>query len=102
MKIYTLTASAALCSLLLSSPAISIAGNFDQVVKQATTEIDKAKSAGYEWRDSRKILKQAQKAEKAGEHEKALKLANKAKQQGIIAVAQAEQQANSWQKSIKR
>lgn len=94
MKLHTMTAGAALCALLFT-PAISIAGGFEQSVKEATTEIDKAKAAGYEWRDSRKILKQAEKAEKAGDHEKALKLANKAKQQGIIAVAQAKQQANA-------
>lgn len=94
MKLHTITASAALCALLFT-PAISIASDFEQTVKEASAEIDNAKAAGYEWRDSRKILKQAEEAEKAGDHEKALKLANKAKQQGIIAVAQAKQQANA-------
>jgi hypothetical protein len=89
-----MTASAALCALLFA-PAISIAGDFEQSVKEATAEIDKAKAVGYEWRDSRKILKEAEKAEKAGDHEKAMKLVNKAKQQGIIAVVQAKEQANA-------
>ena len=38
-----------------------------------------------------------EKAEKAGDHEKAMKLVNKARQQGIIAVAQAKEQANAAQ-----
>lgn len=101
MKLHTIAASTALCTLLFS-PAISIAGDFEHAVKQATEEIDKAKAVGYEWRDSRKILKQAEAAEKAGEHEKAMKLVNKAGQQGIIAVAQAKQQSTSWEKSIDR
>ena len=66
-------------------------------MKQATAEIDKAKAVGFEWRDSRKLLKEAEKAEKAGDHEKAMKLVNKARQQGIIAVAQAKEQANAAQ-----
>jgi hypothetical protein len=95
MKLHTL----ALCSaftLLLSAPITSIAGSdFDKAAKDATAAIDKAKAANYEWRDSRKILKKAAKAEKAGKHDKAMKLAKKAKQQGIIAVAQAKQQKNA-------
>jgi nitrogenase molybdenum-iron protein alpha/beta subunit len=95
MKLNTIVLGTAL-TVLLSTPIASIAGDdFNKAVKEATTEIDKAKAANYEWRDSRKILKSAEKAEKAGNHAEAMKLANKAKQQGIIAVAQAKQQKNA-------
>lgn len=81
---------------LLSAPLATLAGgNFEQAKKEATAEIDNAKAAGYEWRDSRKILKKAEKAEKAGNHEEAIKLANQAKKQGINAVAQADIQKNA-------
>ncbi len=94
MKISKLAVITALCTLFAAP--LSMAGNdFAQARQDAVAEIDKARAAGYEWRDSRKILKKAEEAEKAGDHEKAMKLANKAKQQGIIAQAQAQSQANA-------
>ena len=83
----------ALCSLFML-PLTGMAGELEGAIKGATAEIDKAKALGYEWRDSRKFLKKALQAEKDGDHKKAMKLANKARQQGIIAVSQANQQAN--------
>ena len=95
MKIITISTRAALLALLIT-PLSSIAGSsFDKAVKSATAEIDKAKAAGYEWRDSRKILKKAKAAEKKGDHAKAMKLVAQAKQQGTIAVAQAKLQKNA-------
>jgi hypothetical protein len=95
MKLHAITTSAALLALL-TTPAASIAGtSFEQAKKAATTEIDNAKAAGFEWRDSRKILKKAEEAEKAGKHSDAMKLANQAKKQGIDAVAQAKVQVNA-------
>jgi hypothetical protein len=95
MKLNTIVLGTAL-TVLLSTPIASIASDdFSKAAKEATAEINKAKAANYEWRNSRKILKSAEKAEKAGNHDEAMKLANKAKQQGIIAVAQAKQQENA-------
>jgi hypothetical protein len=96
MKLRNITTALAFSAILIA-PAIATAGNageFDQAVKDATAAINKAKAAHYEWRDSRKILKQAEKAEKAGDHKKAMALANKAKEQGIIAVAQSKRYAH--------
>ena len=96
MKLRNIT-TALTFSAILIAPAIATAGNageFDQAVKEATAAIDKAKAVNYEWRDSRKILKQAEKAEKAGDHKKAMALANEAKEQGIIAVAQSKRYAH--------
>ena len=95
MKLLTLSSCAALVALL-ATPLTSIASaDFDKASKAATAEINKAKAVGYEWRDSRKILKKAAKAEKAGDHATAMELVAKAKQQGIIAVAQAASQKNA-------
>jgi nucleoid-associated protein YgaU len=48
----------------------------------------KAKAEGYQWRDTGKLIKKAEKALKAGNAEKAIKLANKAKRQAELAVQQ--------------
>ena len=81
---------------LIAAPLTAFAGSdFESARQQAVAEIDKASAAGFEWRDSRKILEQADKAEKAGDHEKAMQLVNQAKQQGMVAVAQAESQKNA-------
>lgn len=93
MRIKTIFSCAALSSLLLL-PVTGMAGEFEDALKNANAEIDKAKALGYEWRDSRKILKKALKTKKAGDHDGAMKLTHKASQQGIIAVKQAQQQAD--------
>ena len=59
---------------------------------EALAEIDKAKSMGYEWRDSKKILDKAHKALKNGDVKEANKLIAKAKKQGIDAQIQAKAQ----------
>ncbi|MGD8933973.1 MAG: SoxXA-binding protein [Gammaproteobacteria bacterium] len=95
MKISQLaTLSAAIA--LLAAPLSAFAGSdFETAKQQAIAEINKASAVGFEWRDSRKILEQAEKAEKAGDHEKAMKLVKQAGQQGMVAVAQAESQKNA-------
>ncbi len=70
------------------------ADDYNQAVSDAKAAIKKAKAANFEWRDSGKLLKKAAKAAKAGSYEKALKLANKAKRQGELAVAQSIAQKN--------
>ncbi|MGD8782864.1 MAG: DUF4398 domain-containing protein [Thioalkalispiraceae bacterium] len=53
--------------------------------KQANKE---AKAVGYEWRDTGKMIKKAEKALADGDYDKAIKLANQAKRQAEIAVEQ--------------
>ncbi|SMN00011.1 hypothetical protein SPONN_1184 [uncultured Candidatus Thioglobus sp.] len=60
-------------------------------ISAAKAENKKAKKAGFEWRDTGKFIKQAKKA--GGK--KCLKLANKAKDQAILAQRQAVDQANA-------
>ena len=95
MKISQLATLPAVFALLAAPLSAIAASDFESARQQAITELDKAKAVGFEWRDSRKILEQAEKAEKAGDHEKAMKLVNQAKQQGIVAAAQAESQKNA-------
>jgi hypothetical protein len=95
MKRLQLATLSAVFALLAAPLSAFAASDFETAKQQAVAEINKASAVGFEWRDSRKILEQAEKAEKAGDHEKAMKLVNKAKQQGMVAVAQAESQKNA-------
>ena len=81
-------------SACLLTPLSGHASDFDSAVKQANSEIDKAKAVNYEWRDSRKLLKQAEKLNKEGKTGEAMELVNEAKKQGQLAVAQAELQSS--------
>ena len=84
----------AIVSTCLLTPILAQAGSFESAVKEATIEIDKAKAVNYEWRDSRKLLKQAEKLNKEGKTDKAMKLVEQAKMQGQVAVSQAELQSS--------
>ncbi len=92
MKIIKLSCIS-LLSACLFAPVLSQAGSYDDAVKDANSSIDKAKAVNYEWRDSRKMLKKADGLNKAGKSDEAIKLVEKAKKQGELAVAQAELQS---------
>lgn len=57
-------------------------------IAAAKTAIAKAKSVKWIWRDTEKILKSAEAAAKKGQGSKAIKLANKARDQAVLAVKQ--------------
>lgn len=52
-----------------------------------------AKAVGYEWRDTGKMIKKAEKALASGDEATAIKLANKAKKQAMNAMAQQKAEA---------
>ena len=59
-----------------------------------------AAEVGYEWRDTKKMLRQARKLAKKGEFGKAVVLANRAKRQGELGVMQAEEQEAVWRAAV--
>lgn len=65
--------------------AIAAANNAIAAAKAANAE---AKAAGAEWRDTGKLIKEAEEALAAGDTAKAIKLANKARRQAENALAQ--------------
>ena len=69
--------------------------DYNKALADANTAISNAKKVGYEWRDTGKILKQADEAAKAGKFDDAVKLADKARRQGDLAVAQYHNQQNA-------
>ncbi len=81
-------------SACLFAPVLVQAGSYEEAVKEAEISINNAKAVNYEWRDSRKFLKKADKLYKEGKTDKAMKLVKKAKMQGELAVAQAKLYAN--------
>jgi starvation-inducible outer membrane lipoprotein len=64
-------------------------------ISAAKAEQAKAKKVKYEWRDTGKIIKSAEEAMKKEDYANAVKLANKAKSQGILAQQQYEEQKNA-------
>ena len=56
--------------------------------------------AGYEWRDTKKMLRQARKLAKKGEYAKAIELANRAKRQSELGLIQAEEQESAWRAAV--
>lgn len=58
----------------------------------------RAKSAGYEWRDTAKMIEEAEKAAANGDNEKAIELANAARDQALAAIEQAEAEAAHFDK----
>jgi len=78
-----------------SENKMEMTADYPTLVKQAKASIAKAKSVGSEWRDSKKFLKKAAKAAKAGDMEKAKKLALKAKTEGELGYAQGVGQKNA-------
>ena len=65
------------------------AAEAEKVIAEAEAARKKAASVGGEWRDTGKMIKQAQAAVKAGEHDKAIKIATTAKRQGELGYEQA-------------
>ncbi|MCW9030700.1 MAG: SoxXA-binding protein [Gammaproteobacteria bacterium] len=70
------------------------AADADMAIKAAQTTNNKAKSVYAEWRDTGDLLKDAAAAQKKGDFDKAVKLANKAGKQAENALAQYESQKN--------
>ena len=72
------------CALPLSATAASI----DQALSQAEAAIGEAKANNWIWRDTEKFFNEAQAAAHKGDKDKALKLANKAREQAEDALKQ--------------
>jgi len=68
----------------------SASASAEQAIADAKAANAEAKAANYEWRDTGKFIKKAEKKLAEGDEAGALKLANKAKAQAVTAVSQAE------------
>ena len=75
---------------------------FDAAYAAADAARKGAAKVGYEWRDTKKMLKSAKKLADKGQFDKAIALANKAKFQGERAQAQAAEQEKLWRTFVVR
>ncbi len=64
----------------------------EKAIADAKTAAKMADSVGGEWRDTGKTIKKAEAAAKEGDFDKAVKLADTARYEGEIGLAQAESQ----------
>lgn len=91
---HPITGTALWTALLTAALLVGNAGattplEVEQLIREATATLDKASSAGGEWRNSRKLLKKARAAAKEGNLNQAVLLASEAKQEGELAYIQA-------------
>lgn len=79
---------------LAASFNVAAGSNVAQAIADAKAANKKAKSVGYEWRDTGKIIKKAEAAAKKGDTDKALSLAHAAQTQAVNAYHQYNEQKN--------
>lgn len=77
----------------------SAEADFDSLKAQAMASLNEAKAAGFEWRDSGKLIEKAEAAYKEGKVESAISLLKQAEQQGQLALVQAKDQADAAMKN---
>lgn len=91
----TLVAAIALTLTACAAGPKHTSNDAKAAIAAAEHETKRAAKKLYEWRDTKKIIKKAKKALKAGDYDKAVKLAGKAKSQSTMALIQAKQQAGA-------
>ena len=58
------------------------------------------RKAGFEWRDTRKMLRQARGLAKKGEYAEAIELSNRARRHSELGLIQAEAQESAWREAV--
>ncbi len=91
----TLVAAIALTLTACAAGPKHTANDAKAAIAAAEHETNRAAKRQFEWRDTRKIIKKAKKALKAGDYDKAVKLAGKAKAQSTMAIKQSMQPVNT-------
>ena len=88
-------------ALILAASFTAFASeDFNAAWEAADAKRAEAGKAGFEWRDTGKMLKQAKEAAEGGDMEAAMKLVAKAQEQSEDALAQGEREANLWQARV--
>ena len=96
-------AALVLAGAVIAAPVrASNQADFDAAYAAADAARKGAAKVGYEWRDTKKMLKSAKKLADKGQFDKAIALANKAKFQGERAQAQAAEQEKLWRTFVVR
>ena len=61
-----------------------------------------AAAVGFEWRDTKRLLRRAIKLAEKGKYEEAIELANQARRQGELALMQANEQEAAWREMVPK
>lgn len=97
----TVTAAAlAIGTWSVHAPAADDAETFEAAFVAGNAARRAAAEVGFEWRDTKKLLRQAKKLAEKGEYAKAIELANEARYQGEQGVAQAREQEAAWRAAV--
>ena len=84
---FTLVVASA-CTAVADNAGSDGGGDFESTLKSAEGARKQAATAGGEWRDTKKIMKQAKESAGGGDTKKAMKLSNKARVQGELGLQQ--------------
>ena len=76
------------------------AATFEAAYEAGEAARKAAAEVGFEWRDTRRMLRNAKRLAGKGEYAKAVKLANQAKRQGELGVMQAREQETAWRAAV--
>jgi hypothetical protein len=80
----------------------AIPADVSQAINEAVAAREKAGSVGGEWRDTSKIIGKAKAAAKAGEYDKAKKLAHQARREGELGHAQVMHERRRFDDAMRR
>ncbi len=89
-------------ALVLSFSQVSANAEFEAAWKAADEKRMEAAAVGYEWRDTKKFLKQAKEAAEQGDLDKAMKLVAKAHEQSEDAITQQAREVHLWSSRVIR
>lgn len=81
---------------VLYCPSLHAGESTADVISEAKALFKEADQLQGAWVTTGKLIKSAEKALKKGQDNKALKLANKAKMEAKLSIAQAEEQLKNW------
>ena len=98
MKIKSLLIAIVASGFLFSSSWAN--EEFNAAWEAADSKRKEAAAVGYEWRDTKKMLKKVKATAEEGDIEKAMKLVAKAHEQSEDAIAQQAREANLWQARV--
>jgi len=89
-------------AVMVSAAGVAVPAAQSATIDEAEAARKQAAAAGYEWRDTSKIIAKAREAESKGDQAKAQRFAAEAKAQSELAVQQSRQQANNWRNTVPR
>ncbi len=94
--------AAATVLMCAGSAALADVEAFNEAFSKANDTRKQAAEMNHEWRDTAKVLKNAQKAAEAGDFDKAMALVAQAQLQSEQAIVQADRESKLWQSRIIR